>query len=268
MTGQFTYNEIILTYEVTGEGSDPILTFHGFGQNAGIFGHLSDAIKPGHRIYSFNLFFHGSHWPYGDRPLEIHQLTGLFSSFLKKEGIGRFSLAGYSIGARLATALVPEFQDRIMRLYLIAPDGIKTNFWYSLATGSSITRKWFRNTATNPGLFLALAEWTGKMGIIHPSALRFARSQMGNEEKRKKVYYTWMNLRKIFVSPEQLAGAINKNGIPVIIWLGENDKIINVKNISRLTSRLEELKIVNLSVNHHQLIDGWISWIRDHPGEL
>lgn len=265
---KFTWQGITLTYKVFGEGSDKMLAFHGFGQDASVYQLWETETGKSFTIYSINLFFHGSEWPYTEQPLESVRIKELFDAFLKENKIKKFSLLAYSIGARLGFELVKIWPERISRVMLIAPDGIKLNFWYKLATGFPPATRLFRYSVHNPGIFLNLLEWAGKLKLIHPSMGRFVLSQMRNNEKREKVYFTWMVFRRIKTRLNSITQIVGQYKLEVFIFAGENDNVIPLQPLRKFARKMETCRLVMLPVSHQQLIDSTAAWIRDHPGLL
>jgi pimeloyl-ACP methyl ester carboxylesterase len=156
--------------------------------------------------------------------------------------------------------------DRIERALLIAPDGIKLNFWYRLATGSAPARRLFRYTIHNPYFFLKLLDWAGKFRLIHPATGRFALSQMRNDAKREKVYSTWVVFRSLHSRVDQLIAIIRQYKLPVLVFAGEKDSVIGLKPLEEFAGKAENSRLVLLPVNHQQLIDSTATWVRDHHG--
>ena len=270
MTGIQTFEnkDIILTYYVIGNGPSPMLVFHGFGQNASVFSSWEEAIGHDYTIYSFNLFFHGSQWPYGETPLENDLMEDIFSQFLIKAGIDRFSLAAYSIGAKFALVLAQRFYLNIDRILLLAPDGIKLNFWYRVATGTSFSRSVFRFIVNNDGILMGILKLAGKLRIVHDTTFRFVNTQMANIEKRNKVFFTWVVFRKLFVNSALLAARLNEKNISVIVFIGDRDKIITANKIKPIIKLLNNTELISLPVDHHHLISGFYDWAKGRSGKL
>ncbi len=79
--------------------------------------------------------------------LEI--LTQIEASLpIKKEKI---SLLGFSMGGRAALSLMPVIAQQMEKMLLIAPDGLKLNFWYWLATQNKLGNQFFKYIMQHPG---------------------------------------------------------------------------------------------------------------------
>ncbi|HLF36118.1 MAG TPA: alpha/beta hydrolase [Cyclobacteriaceae bacterium] len=265
----YDYGGARLAYLESGTGPETLLAFHGFGQHADVFRSLENTFAAQkYRIFSFSLFYHGSHWPYGVRPLEPAFLSDMMEAFLLYRQVGKFSIIAYSIGVKYALVIANRQPDRIKNLVMIAPDGIRLNFWYRIATGTWLARRLFRLSVNQERIFHWIATWGVKLKLIHASTARFALSQLGSVEKRKKVFDTWMVMRKLFINADLLAGSLNFQNVFVIIFLGDRDKIITEDHVQPLTRHLEKKKIILLPAGHHQLIEAAVAWLHENPDSM
>jgi pimeloyl-ACP methyl ester carboxylesterase len=237
----------ILSVKKYGTGREALLLFHGYGQDATVF--------KGFEGYSIDLFFHGkSVWPNDEEPLEKEEWKALVSEFLDKNEIGAFRVLGFSMGAKFALATLEAFPDRVKEIILLAPDGIKTSFWYSLATYPIAFRKFFRSMIGNHKRFVQIASMAKKLGLIDKGVLRFVETQMDSEEKRKRVYYSWVVFRHLSFDLDKIAGLINKNKIKLRLFVGRHDKIITAANMKRFISKVPDAEFEILDAGHNNLI--------------
>lgn len=252
----FHYGNTILGYQKAGKGSESILLFHGFGQDNTIFNSLINELGDRFTLYSFDLFFHGqSKWLLDETPLSKIFWKELLGQFLIKNNIEKFSLIGFSLGGKFALACLEGYPARINSIVLIAPDGIKTNFWYSLATYPLALRSLFKSMIIKPGRFLSFVKLARLLKLADAGIIRFAKSQMDTEEKRKRVYYSWIVFRMLKFDMNDLAAIINTHKIQLMVIIGKFDKIITVKNVNRLLllTRNHDLKV--LEAGHNNLIE-------------
>jgi pimeloyl-ACP methyl ester carboxylesterase len=244
-----------LSFQQRGHGPCPLLLFHGFGQTHAAFIPLADALAETHTCYLFDLYFHGdSVWHLDEQPLDKVMLQAVLSDFLVEQQIDKFAVGGFSLGGKFALAMVEAFPDRIQDLYLIAPDGIKTSLWYSLATYPVPLRKLFKSMIKKPGLFLSLANFCNRIGVVDRGLIRFASSQMATEEQRRRVYYSWTVFRHLNFDLKKIAALINDNQMNVVVVVGEFDKVIRAKNMNRLMKYLAHQKLIVLSTGHNGLL--------------
>jgi pimeloyl-ACP methyl ester carboxylesterase len=255
-TYTFTYQQASLFYTRLGNGDQTLLVFHGFGQNKSYFRHLAAALSTKYTLYIFDLFYHGqSVWPWQETPLSKNFWAEWIEGFLAHEHIETFSLLGFSMGGKFVLATLEAFPKRVSKLVLIAPDGVKTSFWYSLATYPGWTGTYFRRLVTSPDAFSRLVSICYKLRVVDKGIIRFAASQMDTPEKRRRVYNTWMLCRQLRFSMKHIAQLINHHQIPVYFFLGTYDRIITKKNMLGLLKRLKKYELVILQTGHNQLID-------------
>jgi len=245
-----------LKYLKIGNGIKYALAFHGFGQDNSYYTSFESIIGQEYTIYCFNLPFHGD-----DKTLKTgipaskDMLKVFFQNFFEENQVAGFTNIGFSIGAKMSIVLLELFPERIEKMLVIAPDGFRSNIWYSLGTGSRATRSLFKYFVNHPDYFFKFSDSMASLGLIHPGVIRFSKSQMNSLEKREKVFYTWMFFRKLRVSKDRIINLLTKHHIPIFIFLGKEDKIILEKHFRFLQDNVEiDSKITVLPAGHNDLI--------------
>jgi pimeloyl-ACP methyl ester carboxylesterase len=202
------------------------------------------------------LYFHGkSKWAHGERTLDKSKWKETIKIFLEENDIADFSLVGFSLGGKFALATLESFPEKIKELFLIAPDGIKTNFWYSLATYPFIFRKFFRSMILHPERFLGLARFLNRTGVVDKGLIKFAEYQMNSVEKRNRVYYSWVVFRHLKFNLLKIANLINANNVKVLLIVGKYDKVITPSNMKRFTKMIPSATVEILESGHSGLIN-------------
>jgi len=254
------YKNSTLSYQQTGQGEKAFLLFHGFGQHHRAFAALTETLAPHYTLYAFDLFFHGnSQWNEGERPLEKAMWKEILVNFLKEHPTQRFSVLGFSLGGKFALATLELFPEQIEHIFLLAPDGIKTNFWYSLATYPLLLRQFFKSMILKPGRLHAITSVLHALRVVDKGLLRFAESQMDTKEKRERVYYSWVVFRHLHFDMRKVAELINDHGVRLTMIVGKHDKIITTQNMQRLLRHLRDYQLETLDTGHHGVIAGSIS---------
>jgi pimeloyl-ACP methyl ester carboxylesterase len=249
-----TFNGSTLFCQREGHGPQTLLFFHGFGQSHQVFAPIANALAESHTCYSFDLYFHGkSEWASAS-PLTKMEWKQILSQFLRENNIEKFSVAGFSLGAKLAMNTFEAFPERITHLTLIAPDGIKTSLWYSLATYPFFFRKLFKSMILHPSRFFSLAKFFNKVGLVNKGLLRFAAGQMDTEEKRKRVYYAWITFRLLSFHLKSIGDLINQHHIKLTLVVGEFDQVIKPKNMQRLIRHVQDIKVITAPTGHNGLL--------------
>ena len=256
-----------LCYQKSGHGKKVLLLFHGFGQHRHAFVQLTETLAPHYTLYSFDLFFHGqSQWALGEQPLEKAMWNEIMIDFLSEHEIKNFNLMGYSLGGKFVLATLELFPTRIDHIFLLAPDGIKTNFWYSLATYPLLLRRFFKSMILKPGRLHTVTTLLYALRIVDNSLLRFAKSQMDTQEKRKRVYCSWVVFRHLKFNMKKIAGILNGNTIGLTMVVGKHDKIITEKNMERLLRYVNDHQLEILDTGHNGVIDGIIPLLKKAIG--
>lgn len=252
-----------LHYVEAGQGSRTLLFFHGFGQDHTIYIPLIRSLSNDFRIFIFDLFFHGSsEWNEGEVPLEKQHWRAWMEDFMKQENISFFSMCAYSLGGKFAFATLELFPDRVKQLYLIAPDGVKTNFWYSLATWPWMMRKFFRSLIHHHQRFLFLANQLNKFHLVDKGLVRFALYQMDTPAKRERVFMSWVVFRHLRFSMPHIARLINDFGIKTTLIVGKHDKVITPAAMQHLLRHLSHCSFEVIDCGHTGLIYKSLPFIR------
>lgn len=253
--GFVLYEESKLYFRKTGNGPQPLLLFHGFGQDHRAFDALTKNLDTKYTLYQFDLFFHGkSTWNQGEQPLEKSDWKNILKEFLAQNKIDKFAALGFSLGGKFALASMEIFPERVTELFLLAPDGIKTNFWYNLATYPYPLRSLFKSMIHHHQRFKTIASLAQKIGLIDKGVLRFVESQMDTLEKRKKVYLSWVVFRHLKFDLSKLIQLINSHKIETVLVAGKHDKVIRPENLFPLSKKINTLQFQILEAGHNDLI--------------
>ncbi|WMN10892.1 alpha/beta hydrolase [Marivirga salinae] len=253
--GHIKFGENILHYSIAGNGKTPLLAFHGFGQSKEVYNSFSELLGEKYTVYAFDIYYHGkSEWKDRNQALEKQDWEEILKMFLQKHEINEFAVVGYSMGGKFALASLELFPRKIKEFLLIAPDGIKTSFWYSLATYPNSFRRFFRAMIVQPKYFYQILKFTKKLGLVDKSLLKFANTQMNTRKKRRRVYLTWVVFRHLKFDLKLIAFLINQNKIPTMMFTGKYDKIITAENMMDLLKHVKEYEHVILEAGHNTLI--------------
>ena len=244
-----------LRYKKSGYGQKVMLLFHGFGQNKEVFSELEKDWKIAYTFYSFDLFFHGNSYLETDVERFTQQDFKVFMvDFFERHQIDRVKIVGFSMGGRFVNELIMQFPQKIEEVLYVAPDGIKVNFWFKMATSTSIMRALFKRIVHTPGLFFLIVKALSALKIVHRGLVRFGIHQMDTVEKRLRVYNTWKMIYPFKVSTEKLVDQLNENDIPVRFYFGVYDQIVNEKILRFFIEQLKHKKVVEYRTGHNRLL--------------
>jgi len=259
MQHSLRYKNSTLSYQKSGHGEKILLLFHGFGQHHHAFASLTENLQSQYTLYAFDLFFHGnSQWNEGEQTLEKEMWKEMMVQFINEHAIKKFSVLGFSMGGKFALACLELFPTQVAHIYLLAPDGIKTNFWYTLATYPFLMRKFFKSMILKPGRLHAITSILHRLRLMDHRLLRFAESQMDKPEKRNRVYYSWVVFRHLKFDMKKMAGEMERHAIKLTLIIGKHDKIITKQNMQPLLRHLHNYELDMLDTGHHGVIAGSI----------
>ncbi|MGC4022826.1 MAG: alpha/beta hydrolase [Cyclobacteriaceae bacterium] len=248
------YSNNRLFYYKYGEGKKFIFLFHGFGQDHRSFEPWVERLKEEYTLISVDLFFHGlSDW-IEERTLEKSDWKEILQLIFQKENIEKFDVGAFSLGGKFALATYELFPERINKMTLVAADGVKINFWYKVATYPWIVRKLFKRIVTKPDFFFGLVSFLKSFGIVDKSLLRFAQSQMDTEEKRKRVFNSWVYFRHLQFDIQKIASIFNVVSSELVVIVGKFDKVVPLKMMKPLADGVKDKQIHVLETGHNDLI--------------
>ena len=249
------YHRNTLHYAKAGNGKHPLLVLHGFGQDHTLYVPLLKSLSQKYTLYIVDLFFHGkSEWNEGERPLEKSTWNNILGILFREQHISTFSVLAYSLGGKFALATIEGYPRQIKEVFLLAPDGIKTSFWYSMATYPKGLRNFFKSMIFHHERFLWIAKKLNGSNLVDKGLIRFADFQMNTEAKRRRVYYSWVVFRFLTFDMKKIARLINENDIRLTMIVGKYDKVIRPDNMRRLLKHVKNFRLEVLESGHTGLI--------------
>ncbi|GAB2790704.1 pimeloyl-ACP methyl ester carboxylesterase [Hymenobacter luteus] len=256
-----------LHFQKYGTGPRVVLAFHGYGQGEGHWRSLITVLGPEVTVYAFDLFYHGrSKLARTDAPLSKKRLGELLREFLEAEGITRFSLLAFSMGAKFALTAVEQFPAAAEQLWLIAPDGLQRRFWYALATYPPWMRGVLGRAVLRPQRLLRLLDALHQRRLVDANLVRFAQWQLDSREKRLRVYRSWVGFRNLTFDVKKLAATLNRQPTAVTFFLGRYDRVIPHAGLEQFIGSLRRAHTVVLEAGHAGLIYDVAAYLRRHPG--
>jgi pimeloyl-ACP methyl ester carboxylesterase len=120
---RFTINGIETVVQVAGDG-EPLVFFHGAGTITGF-----DALLPLAERFQLIVPFHPGYGLTADDPRvdDVHDLRRHYLDLLDELGVEEFALVGQSLGGWLAANFAVDHGERVKRLVLAAPLGLKVD---------------------------------------------------------------------------------------------------------------------------------------------
>jgi pimeloyl-ACP methyl ester carboxylesterase len=239
-----------------GAGQKILLCFHGYGESEESFHFLENYIPTEYTLIAIDLPFHGkTQWQEGLTFL-VADLLAIVDALLTKHGRphSRFTVLGYSMGGRIALQLLQAIPDQTDRLVLLAPDGLKVNFWYWLATQTYIGNRLFSFTMKHPGWFFALLQAGNKLQLINQSVLKFTRYYIHDISVRRLLYERWTCMRFITPNLALIKKLIRAHQTPVRLLYGRYDRIIRHERGEKFGTGIESFCTLHIIQTGHQVL--------------
>jgi len=253
-SGFLQFNQSSIHYLRAGNGEKILICFHGYGESAAHFRFLANRLAHEFTFISLDLPFHGeTAWHSGT--LDEGKLQSLIEQMLLQEQLpqSRIHLLGFSMGGRLALCLFEKIPMRVERLVLLAPDGLKLNFWYWFSTQTFIGNRCFKFTMSYPGWFLGMLRFGNKIGVINRSIYKFVEYYIHDEQVRDDLYNRWTCMRKCTPSLTAIKNQVRKRAIAVRLLYGKHDRIILPSPAMRFINGLSTARISMLDCGHQVL---------------
>jgi pimeloyl-ACP methyl ester carboxylesterase len=215
-------------YFCWGSGTRLLFGFHGYGESAAAFSFLGEALGRGFTLVAIDLPFHGeTDWKEG-MSFDPLWLPGLLTQIAARLP-GRLAdwwLLGYSMGGRIALQLFGDSPSNIQKMVLLAPDGLKVNLWYWIATRTTAGNTLFRWTMRRPGWLFLMLRLGNALHLVNPSIYKFAVHYINDDRVRQDLYTRWTTMRGFRPRLSDLAEIIRSRQLRVTLIFGRHDRII------------------------------------------
>jgi pimeloyl-ACP methyl ester carboxylesterase len=269
-------------YLLGGTGDRLLVCFHGYGESAASFAFLEGSSGKDFTILAIDLPFHGkTDWNEGlfFDPQELISLIGQMAA--KRPGgdgpsqkgdhpsgyqperlqqrtlrlaDGGWWLMGYSMGGRVALSLLEKIPEKVEKLILLAPDGLKVNVWYWLTTQTRVGNTFFRWTMQSPGWFFLLLRAGNALKLVNRSVYKFTRYHIDHVSVRNDLYRRWTTLRGFRPDIRAIQFLVRERNIPVRLLYGQHDRIIRPERGEKFKKGIGSCcRLILLPVGHQLL---------------
>lgn len=255
-TAFLPYRSSQLHYCWFGTGQKILLCLHGYGESEHSFHFLEQYISPAYTVIAIDLPFHGkTQWNEG-LSFSVSDLLAIMKALQTKhvQGANKITLLGFSMGGRVALQLLQAIPDHIEKLVLLAPDGLKINFWYWLATQTYIGNRLFAFTMKHPGWFFSLLQAGNRLKVINQSILKFTRFYIHDTTVRRMLYERWTCMRAIKPDLASIKKIIHARELPVRLLYGEYDRIIRHERGEKFRTGIESFCTLHIIKTGHQVL--------------
>jgi pimeloyl-ACP methyl ester carboxylesterase len=255
-TNFLSFGSSRLSYSCWGRGDKLLLCFHGYGESAASFAFLEACFGHEFTILAIDMPFHGeTEWEEGlfFNPSDLQAIVKKIVSGLPGLRKGWW-LLGYSMGGRVALQLLELIPDKVERLLLVAPDGLKMNGWYWLATQTRWGNRLFRWTMQYPGWFFLILRACNKLRLVNRSIYKFTFNYIGDKPVRNDLFRRWTTMRAFRPDIEAIRSLIREKQIPVRLLYGQYDRIIRWETGEKFCKGIEPYGKLEIAPAGHQLL--------------
>ena len=243
-------------YSRWGEGNRVLFAFHGYGESAASFRFLAAALARDFTVIAIDMPFHGeTEWNEGHL-FAPGDLLGLLSEIAAglPGGGEEWSLLGYSMGGRVALQLVELAPEKIRWLVLLAPDGLRVNPWYWLATQTGPGNRLFEYTMRHPGWFFFLLRAANGLRMVNPSVYKFTLHYIDDAEVRRLLYTRWTVMSGFTPLPGVISEIVRRRGMSVHLLYGRFDRMIKWQRGEKFRRRCAPFCQLTVVPSGHQLL--------------
>lgn len=255
-TAFISYQSSQVHYSYCGSGHQLLLCLHGYGESEQSFHFLEKYLPASYRLVAIDLPFHGqTNWKEGLH-FTITDLQSIIQMIQVQQHIepGPVAIAGFSMGGRIALSLLESLPAQTNRLLLLAPDGLKVNFWYRLATRTFIGKRLFHFTMHHPAWFRFLLKSGNRIGLVNQSIFKFARYYIQDEKVCVELYNRWTCMRLFKPNLAIIKRSIVQQAIPVRLLFGQYDRIIRYERGEKFRQGIESFCTLRIIQSGHQVL--------------
>lgn len=252
-----TYKNSVIHYYIFGSGPEILLCFHGYGSNGSRFALLEEKLRSAYTIIAIDFPLHGStQWLEGlsFSPEDLQNIIDAILATISGQvrSTSCFSVIAYSMGGRVALALLERIPERIQKMVLVAPDGLYFNFWYHISTQTRAGSSLFRYSMREPYIIFNMIAVARKLRLLNSNLLRMINFYVQDENERKLLYKRWMTMRNFKPNLSVVKKILDKKHIPVEVFFGQHDGII-ISHKGMALQKCSSVKIKVLNTGHQLL---------------
>ncbi len=247
------YKNSVISWYRFGSGVQPVLCFHGYGEQADVFSFLEKYAGDKYCFYAIEMPFHGkTNWKEG-LLFTIEDLQNIVKELLP-ENSDKIFLLGFSLGGRVALSLYQATPEKFNKIVLLAPDGLKVNFWYWLSTQTWVGSKIFYFTMMHPGWFFGILKLLNKLKWVNPGVFKFVKYYIDDKPMRELLFNRWITLRRLKPDLKRIKKEIVAQMTMVRLVYGRHDRIILSVVGDEFRNGIEENCTLTVIDSGHQVL--------------
>lgn len=249
---RFSYLNSTISYHRFGSGKEVLVAFHGYNQTGAEYAYFEEVLGEYFTIIAIDFFWHGSSKWNEKFDFTDEHMKAVLDGIAKQEDLHaqRFSVCSFSMGARLARALVRNFAHRIDYFILLSPPTFSFNKFLNFTTNNPLGLAFFRYFVNTPGALQNWVERLHKWKILNRSVYVFTSKFVGKQERIEKVFKTWYAQRKLKTNFSKFAKTLNNHQIKVVLIVGKKDSITPPHKMVKYIRKLNNRRIFILQKKH------------------
>lgn len=230
-----------------------MVCLHGFGESADSFSFLANHLPDEFTVVAPELPWHGE-TNFRQADFSVQDFAAVLELMIPSFKQQSIYLLGYSMGARIALSLVEYMPEKISKVVLLAPDGLKINGWYWLATQTTAGNKLFRYSMQHPQWFAAIINLLNKLNFVNKGVAKYVHKYIDDAQVRNNLYHIWTTMRKFRPNIKQVQQRVAFNQISVHLVFGKYDRIIPYSAGYKLHKGCESLITIHEVQGGHLLL--------------
>lgn len=224
-----------------------IILIHGFGASLQTWDAWAQGLSRKHRVIRFDLPGSGLSLPDPAADYTDARSIELLLALMDRLGLPRVSIAGHSIGGRIAWTFAATHPDRVDRLVLVAPDGFASpGFEYGKAPEVPSVLGLMRYVLPKPLLRMNLKPAYANPAFLDDALLDryydLIRAPGARQAMLDRMRQT------VLVDPRPLLAAIR---VPTLLVWGERDALIPFANSNDYLKALPDARLVSFPAAGH-----------------
>lgn len=253
------FKNSVINYYVYGSGSKLLFCFHGYAEDGTSFSFLENHLGETYTLYAIDFPFHGKTEWNEQEPLSAKDFLVILDLINPKQNTS-FSVLAYSMGGRIAMHLLQAIGQKIEKVILIAPDGLRENFWYKLSAQTAIGNKLFKKTMQQPRLFFLFLNGAGKIKLLNKSIVKFVHYYLDDENERLLLYKRWTVMRGFKPDLAAIKKTCVERNIQLHLLFGSFDRIILSKR-ANIFKKEKNIQIQIVEAGHQLLKQKYACYI-------
>lgn len=239
-----------------GQGKKVILAFHGFGEEAISFEPLAKMLTKDYTVIAFDFPGKSSDLWIGKNKPDCKIMSYFIHRICEEFKVEKITLMGYSMGARPALCLMGYLSEKVEKLVLLAPDGLKRNIWYYLATHNFYGRLLLKQILKQPEKWMKYLEKLVNLNLVNKRWQQLAMNTLKDVDAREKIFVDWSFTRNFIPNKRFIIKKIRKKKIPLLLFMGAKDLIFPPEEGKQFIQGLPFAELHVLECGHHIMRDG------------